>query len=313
MTRRASLSAEIEFSVTLSAQTGDSPTSLTGALRGNESDLELTVSDLQLLGDIGARRSVSAANLAGALANRGVRLRIADNLGPVMTVGAVSSNWLQRLLSSSWHIRVHRLRALVVRRRLRKQGRLATSTLPLSSLVPPLPSSGVIPLAPAFLHPRRRPVTMTHDSSGGGDPRLIFSVGQHAFPGEQPRIFYLVNDVTTIGSHPSADLCLQGLAPWHAEIRRDENDEYVLVQQVASGDEEVPEAREPELTMLRTGRRIELGGWSMSYFRAEYADHGRPYGGRQGGELGHQRPQPPRQRSASSPSSTRPSTDRGGI
>ena len=32
----------------------------------------------------------------------------------------------------------------------------------------------------------------------------------------------------------------------------------------------------------------------MSFYREEYADHGRPYGGRVGGEIGHQRPQPPR-------------------
>ncbi len=32
----------------------------------------------------------------------------------------------------------------------------------------------------------------------------------------------------------------------------------------------------------------------MSFFREEYADHGRPYGGRIGGELGHQRTQPSR-------------------
>ena len=32
----------------------------------------------------------------------------------------------------------------------------------------------------------------------------------------------------------------------------------------------------------------------MSFYREEYADHGRPYGGRIGGEIGHQRPQPAR-------------------
>jgi hypothetical protein len=32
----------------------------------------------------------------------------------------------------------------------------------------------------------------------------------------------------------------------------------------------------------------------MSFYREEYADHGRPYGGRLGGEIGHQRQQPPR-------------------
>ena len=36
--------------------------------------------------------------------------------------------------------------------------------------------------------------------------------------------------------------------------------------------------------------------WTMTFYREEYADHGRPYGGRIGGELGHQRPQPGRHR-----------------
>ena len=47
-------------------------------------------------------------------------------------------------------------------------------------------------------------------------------------------------------------------------------------------------------TILRTGARIDVGGHSLSFFREEYADHGRPYGGRSGGEIGYQRRQPPR-------------------
>ena len=40
--------------------------------------------------------------------------------------------------------------------------------------------------------------------------------------------------------------------------------------------------------------RVEVGAWTMTFFREEFADHGRPYGGRVGGEIGHQRPQPER-------------------
>ncbi|MFY9679907.1 MAG: FHA domain-containing protein, partial [Glutamicibacter protophormiae] len=43
--------------------------------------------------------------------------------------------------------------------------------------------------------------------------------------------------------------------------------------------------------VLRSGARIELGGWRLVFYREEYADHGRPYGGRNGGELAYQRPQ----------------------
>ena len=46
--------------------------------------------------------------------------------------------------------------------------------------------------------------------------------------------------------------------------------------------------------LLRTGTRVEVGTHRLVFFREEYADHGRPYGGRIGGEAGHQRPQPPR-------------------
>jgi hypothetical protein len=51
-----------------------------------------------------------------------------------------------------------------------------------------------------------------------------------------------------------------------------------------------------ERKVLRTGNRVQLGGWTLVYWRAEYADHGRPFGGRIGGELGHQQPQPGRHR-----------------
>ena len=46
--------------------------------------------------------------------------------------------------------------------------------------------------------------------------------------------------------------------------------------------------------ILRTGCGVDLGEWHLSFFREEYADHGRPYGGRLGGELAHQRSQPSR-------------------
>lgn len=44
-------------------------------------------------------------------------------------------------------------------------------------------------------------------------------------------------------------------------------------------------------SVLRTGARVQMGQWSMAFFREEFADHGRPFGGRSGGELAYQRPQ----------------------
>ena len=34
-----------------------------------------------------------------------------------------------------------------------------------------------------------------------------------------------------------------------------------------------------------------MGSWRLAYFREEFADHGRPFGGRSGGEFAYQRPQ----------------------
>jgi hypothetical protein len=106
-------------------------------------------------------------------------------------------------------------------------------------------------------------------------------------------VFRLSREVTTIGSAADSDICLPGLAPRHAEIHHDEWDEYVLVRSASRAATRVNGAPVDE-ALLRTGTRLELGEWTLSFIREEYADHGRPYGGRIGGELGHQRPQPPR-------------------
>ena len=43
-------------------------------------------------------------------------------------------------------------------------------------------------------------------------------------------------EVTTIGSDPAADVRLPGLQPQHAEVRRDERDEYVVHRLCRPGD-----------------------------------------------------------------------------
>src|SRR5262249_7796971 len=79
-------------------------------------------------------------------------------------------------------------------------------------------------------HPPGSPmVTTTHDPRGGR-PRLIAALGGQASEGVMPREFDLVPGVTTIGSDPQADVHLEGLDPHHAEIRRDERDEYVYIK-----------------------------------------------------------------------------------
>lgn len=74
-----------------------------------------------------------------------------------------------------------------------------------------------------------RLVMTTHDPRGGGRPRLIFAFGGTASQHDSQREFDLLPGVTVIGSGPDADLRLEGLAARHAEIRRDERDEYVYI------------------------------------------------------------------------------------
>ena len=123
----------------------------------------------------------------------------------------------------------------------------------------------------------------THDPRGGGRPRLIFALGDTAPEHASQREFDLVPGVTVIGGGPDADLRLEGLAARHAEIRRDERDEYIYVDLGSEAPGRV-DGRAISGKPLRTGDRIELGNWTLSYFREEFADHGIPFGGRHGGD-----------------------------
>ena len=140
-------------------------------------------------------------------------------------------------------------------------------------------------------------VTTTHDPSQGGNPRLIFAVGGTALvtPGQSvdPEEFPLAAEVTVLGSDPEADLHLSDIDPHQADIVHDEFDEYVFVQTSVTVPSQVNGVAVERHT-LRTGDRLEIGPWTLTFFREEYADHGRPFGGRQGGEGAVQEPQPSR-------------------
>jgi hypothetical protein len=154
--------------------------------------------------------------------------------------------------------------------------------------------------------------TTTHDPRGGGRPRLIFALGDTAQADTVQREFDLLPGVTVIGSGADADLRLAGLGEHHAEVRRDEFDEYIYVDLGTPAGSRV-DGKPVGEQALHTGDRIELGTWTLSYYREEFADHGRPYGGRQGGELSDQRTQDePRPRGTSaSGGSDRTDTDPG--
>ena len=73
----------------------------------------------------------------------------------------------------------------------------------------------------------------------------------------------------------------------HAEIVHNDRDEYVLVRHGKVSGSFGPGSS----SVLRTGSRLQMGQWCLAFFREEFADHGRPFGGRSGGEFAYQRPQ----------------------
>jgi hypothetical protein len=221
--------------------------------------------------------------LAARLAEQGLSLSIlADR--PLVTLGLPRVPFWQRRITGSPHMRVESLRGA------RRLLRLRRATAAKTSLVPP---GTPLPLAPTFLRRPRRPTT-THDPDRGGYPRLVLAPQAHPGPDASRSVFHL-SDRTVVGSHPACDIVLEGLQPRHAEIIRTEEDEFVVRPLLTGRGVRVHGAVVLREALLRTGTRVDLGPWTLNYAREEYADHGRPYAGRIGGELGRQRPQPRRE------------------
>ena len=136
-----------------------------------------------------------------------------------------------------------------------------------------------------------RPTT-THAEWGAGNPHLLITREDERT--EHP----LDVDVVHIGSAAGNELQLDDTDPVHATIQHDDRDEYVLTlhgegEMSAHPDAAATHAGARTQT-LRTGARFTAGPWTLVFARDEYADHGRPYGGRLGGEYSDQRLQPPR-------------------
>lgn len=212
-------------------------------------------------------------SLAEALASRSLTLTVVGPKGRVATMGSVPRSWLQRRLTGSSHIRAGSLAAMLPLVRMPRKANAHVAAVPLSLL----PAVTMLPIAPTMRRRSRYPVTTTHDPEGGGRPRLVFAPGLSAQPGGRQRAVDLQPRVTTIGSASDSDLSIGGLAYRHAEIRRDADDEFVFVQ-LSSTHGSLVNGEPAGENLLRTGTRIELGGATMSFFREELADHGRPYG-----------------------------------
>ena len=216
--------------------------------------------------------------LADLLARKGLSVTVAGPDGNIVSLGKVDAPASQRLVTRSPHIKLGNLGSLLP---LLRQGRRRPKGVPL------LPPSTPLPLIPTVQRKIIRRITTTHYARGGGRPRLIFVQDAATWTGQIPREVALSEDVTTIGSQPGSDVQLEGLEALHAEIRHDAEDEYVLVPHgPVSGS-----VSRTGPSVLRTGARIQMGQWCLAFFREEFADHGRPYGGRSGGELAYERPQ----------------------
>jgi hypothetical protein len=255
-----------------------------GQLTGRGNDLTLDVSDPEVFA--GSADAEPVRRFAAELAGLGLRVRVRDEHGgDLIALGAVRAPWWQRAVTRSPHMRVSGWRGLVAGGRGRV--RSAPGALPGGGLVPP---STPYPLAPTFLRRPVRRVSTTHDPGRGGGPRLVELPAPDVLRSDHP-VHWLQEERTTIGSDPGCDVVLTGLAPVHASVVHDEEDEYVL-EAAAPG---VRVHGEPvERRVLRTSARIEIGDRVLTFVREEYADHGRPHGGRIGGELGRQQTQPPR-------------------
>ena len=132
----------------------------------------------------------------------------------------------------------------------------------------------------------------THAEWGAGNPRLRITRD-----GDRTE-FPLESDVVRIGSAEGNELRLADTDPVHATVTHDERDEYVLAlhgagEMNSSGGTDATHGGDDTET-LRTGSRFTVGPWTLVFARDEFADHGRPYGGRLGGEYSDQPLQPPR-------------------
>ncbi|WP_394768781.1 FHA domain-containing protein [Lacisediminihabitans sp.] len=250
MASPARLDIDLTFSLVEPGTPDSTSDSLEGTVTASGTHVEVYASKPELFVQ---RRAVKLSDLraiAAEVAALGLTVSFSGPHGLIGRIGAVNAPLNQRLVTRSPHIVLGSTKALAPLLR-RPDPSAAQSIL--------LPPPTLFPLVPTVSRRVRRRVTTTHYTPGSGRPRLIFVVGSENWDGRPPREFDLLPTVTRIGSSEQAHLRLEGLDPVHAEIRHDENDEYVFYPrgEVAGGVE-----REKGVgQILRTGARIEMGQW----------------------------------------------------
>lgn len=284
MSRALDLAADLTFDIDVPAGDGHPAAHVHAVVTAEGNRVRVHSDDLLSLVGQPSRGAVRA--MAAQLARLGVVVDVSGPDGLIVSLGAVQSSPAHRLVTRSRHMRIGSWTraAAAARARLRPSSRatrLRAPGLPPGTPWPPLPSMATRPHI----------ASTTHDPAGGGHPRLYLSDTSDPLAPWPVGVHHLSPSGVTIGSGEGVGLQLAGTDELQAEIIRTDDDEYVLIARSnrmlsTVGGRQLPRQ------ILRTGARIELGTWRMSYVRDEFADHGRPYGGRIGGELGRQRTQP---------------------
>lgn len=273
------LDIDLRFSVASPDDGSVPPSTVQGTVTAHGTEIAIHVDDVAFFRAGSGAGLAELRDVARGLHDRGLSLTVRSPEGTLVSLGAVKANAAHRVLTRSAHIRPGSLGAFSAWVRGRGSG-------PANS---PLPPGTPFPLSPTFGRNYRMRPTTTHYASGGGRPRLVFVRDSDSWDGRPASVHELRADTTVIGSAGDAGLVLPGILDAHATVTHTADDEYVLT---ATG----PVTGSTGLVdgaayTLRTGARIGIGPWRMVFVREEYADHGRPYGGRQGGELAYQRPQ----------------------
>lgn len=278
------LATDLTVDIDVPAADGNPAAHVHAVVTGSGNRVHIHSDDILSL--VGQPSRAAVRQMAEQLARLGLVVEISGPDGLIVSLGAVHPSMLHRLVTLSPYMRLGSWSraAAAARARLRpssRSTRLRAPGLPPGTPWPPFPSLARQPHV----------ASTTHDPGGGGNPRLYLSDTSDPDAAWPVGVYHLSPAGIRIGSGEDVDLRLAGVDELQAEIIRTDDDEYVLIARSTRLLSTVGGLQLPR-QILRTGARIQLGTWRMSYVRDEFADHGRPYGGRIGGELGHQRTQP---------------------